>query len=275
MTSVGDPNRRLTPLEVAELHQQADTDSQQSAIHHTLGPSGIQASPGNHSHNGRDSRVIDSLANPSTPVGSITMFAATNPPEGWLICNGHAVSREVYGVLFAVIGLAFGVGDNTTTFNVPDMRDRFPVGAGSTYSVNTKGGATTVALDTNSMPSHSHSASASSSTDTQGYHGHSAGASTSVYDAGSHQHYNRDEGSGSTPGTAGGVQYVAAGAGTAYRWDDPAGSHSHSAGTSVQVYDAGSHAHNTSTGVSVNNAGGNGSHENRPPYIGINFIIKA
>jgi len=270
MTSVGDPNRRLTPTEVAELHISADTDAQPSAIHHTIGLSGTQASPGNHTHNGRDSRTIDSLANPSTPVGGLMIYAATDPPAGWLICNGQAVSRETYGVLFAVIGLTYGTGDGLTTFNVPDMRDRFPVGAGSTYSLNTKGGSTTVALTSAQLASHSHSGSASSA----GSHSHSASASsgTSVFDAGSHQHQTRDEGSGSTPGTAAGVQFLAAGAGTAYRMADSAGSHSHSASTSTSVSIDSSSAHSHT--VSTDPTGSGTAHENRPPYIGLNFIIK-
>jgi microcystin-dependent protein len=47
----------------------------------------------------------------------------------WLFCDGRAVSRSTYAALFAVTGTAFGVGDGSTTFNLPDLRRRFPIGA--------------------------------------------------------------------------------------------------------------------------------------------------
>lgn len=60
------PNQQLTALQVSQLHRQADTDSQPSAAHHTLGPSGTQAAPGNHRHDGQQSkRLYD-------PPGSVT-----------------------------------------------------------------------------------------------------------------------------------------------------------------------------------------------------------
>jgi microcystin-dependent protein len=61
----------------------------------------------------------------AVPVGSITMHAADAAPSGWLECDGGAVSRATYAGLFAAIGTVFGVGDGTTTFNVPDLRGEF------------------------------------------------------------------------------------------------------------------------------------------------------
>jgi microcystin-dependent protein len=62
------------------------------------------------------------------PIGSVIMFAGTTAPTGWLLCYGQAISRSTYSGLFAIIGTAYGVGDGTTTFNLPDMRGRFPLG---------------------------------------------------------------------------------------------------------------------------------------------------
>ena len=73
-------------------------------------------------------------------VGEISMFAGSTAPTGWLICNGSAVSRTTYSALFAVIGTTYGSGDGSATFNLPDFRNNFPVGAGNTYSLNSKGG---------------------------------------------------------------------------------------------------------------------------------------
>lgn len=59
------------------------------------------------------------------PAGSVIAYAAIAAPDGWLKANGAAVSRETYADLFAAIGTTFGVGDGTTTFNVPDLRGSF------------------------------------------------------------------------------------------------------------------------------------------------------
>lgn len=65
------------------------------------------------------------------PVGSIHEYAGTTPPNNWLLCDGSAVSRTAYSELYAVIGTTFGVGDGSSTFNLPDFRGRSPLGAGS------------------------------------------------------------------------------------------------------------------------------------------------
>ena len=63
-------------------------------------------------------------------AGMVQMFAGSTAPTGWLMCNGQAVSRTTYATLFAVIGTTYGTGDGSTTFNVPDMRGRAPIGVG-------------------------------------------------------------------------------------------------------------------------------------------------
>lgn len=77
---------------------------------------------------------LDTMA--GTLVGSVTMYAGSSAPTGWLLCNGQAVSRTTYSALFSAIGTVWGVGDGSTTFNVPDMRESSPYGAG-TYSAVT------------------------------------------------------------------------------------------------------------------------------------------
>jgi microcystin-dependent protein len=59
------------------------------------------------------------------PTGSVIAVASETVPAGYLECNGAAVSRTAYADLFAVIGIAHGYGDNSTTFNLPDYRGRF------------------------------------------------------------------------------------------------------------------------------------------------------
>ncbi len=60
--------------------------------------------------------------------GMICAFGRATAPSGWLICDGSAVSRTTYADLFAVIGTNYGYGDNSTTFNLPDLRGKFPRG---------------------------------------------------------------------------------------------------------------------------------------------------
>lgn len=74
------------------------------------------------------------------PTGGMLMWGTASAPTGYLLCNGATVSRSTYSALFAVIGTAYGAGDGSTTFTLPDFRDRFPVGAGTTYSANSTGG---------------------------------------------------------------------------------------------------------------------------------------
>lgn len=84
------------------------------------------------------SKYLSGMA--TVPVGAITAYGGTVAPDDWLVCNGAAVSRTTYPDLFAAIGTAFGAGDGSTTFNLPDMRDRFPVGSGGSYTLGTAGG---------------------------------------------------------------------------------------------------------------------------------------
>lgn len=65
------------------------------------------------------------------PIGSIQAYGGSTAPQGWLICDGSAVSRTIYSELFSVIGTTYGTGDGSTTFNVPDFRGRTAQGAGT------------------------------------------------------------------------------------------------------------------------------------------------
>ena len=67
----------------------------------------------------------------SSPVGSFLPYGSGTPPTGYLACDGSAVSRTTYASLFSIIGVSFGPGDGSTTFNLPDSRGLFLRGAGS------------------------------------------------------------------------------------------------------------------------------------------------
>lgn len=68
---------------------------------------------------------------PLLPAGSIIMWSGSSAPSGWLLCDGSNVSRTTYASLFAIAGTSYGVGDGSTTFGLPDLRDRFPLGKGT------------------------------------------------------------------------------------------------------------------------------------------------
>jgi microcystin-dependent protein len=83
-----------------------------------------------------------------SPTGVISMWSTATPPTGWLLCAGTAVSRTTYAPLFAVIGTTFGVGDGSTTFNLPNYVNRMPFGASLTTTASFTGtinGATSTA----------------------------------------------------------------------------------------------------------------------------------
>lgn len=150
------------------------------------------------------------------PSGGIILWSGSTAsiPSGWVLCNGS----------------------NST----PDLRDRFVVGAGSSYGVNATGGASSVTLSTSQIPAHNHSASSSSS--------------TTIHDSG-HSHSIsalRPSESGNTISTASGGTAVTAS--------------TNSATTGITA--------STSTSTSIGNTGGGGSHENRPPYYALAYIMK-
>ena len=110
----------------------------------------------------------------SVPVGTIFAYGANSTPNnGWLLCDGSAVSRNTYAALFAAIGTTWGAGNNSTTFRLPDLRRRVLMGSGGTKvrapnnTVGSVGGSEsataplpahthTVSSHTHSMASHTH-----------------------------------------------------------------------------------------------------------------------
>ena len=105
------------------------------------------------------------------PPGVIVPYGVSAAPTGFLLCNGQAVSRTTYSALFAVVSALYGAGDESSTFNVPDLRGRFIAGwdAGTEVltdvtagmivgsPIATVGGTQAVQLTEAQMPSHDHS----------------------------------------------------------------------------------------------------------------------
>lgn len=90
---------------------------------------------------------IKSIVYDGVPTGTVLSFAGKTAPTNYLLCNGQAVSRTAYADLFKVIGTTYGAGDGSSTFNLPNLVDRFVEGgstSGATKSAglpNIKGGA--------------------------------------------------------------------------------------------------------------------------------------
>ena len=85
----------------------------------------------------------DTDVSPLIPAGSVMAWTGGSAPGGWLACDGSAISRTTYAALFAIAGTAFGVGNGSSTFNIPDLQDRTLVGTGSN---NSRGDKTSAAL---------------------------------------------------------------------------------------------------------------------------------
>lgn len=74
------------------------------------------------------------------PAGAIMAYGSNTAPGGYLICDGSAISRTTYDHLFAAIGTTYGAGDGSTTFNLPDFRQRFLLGKATSGTGSTLGG---------------------------------------------------------------------------------------------------------------------------------------
>lgn len=89
-------------------------------------------------------------------IGSIVLFCGSVIPDHCLLCDGSAVSRSEYSDLFDAIGTTYGVGDGSTTFNLPDMSGRVPMGVSQAHVLGSTGGEATHTLLGTEIASHAH-----------------------------------------------------------------------------------------------------------------------
>lgn len=171
--------------------------------------------------------------------GEIRGFAGATLPPGWIQCDGSAIARATYSVLFAVIGTTWGVGDGSTTFNVPNLLERFPLGAGGPYPLGQHGGTTSVILAPTNLASHTHSV-----VDTGHTHG--------ITDPG-HHHTDTTVVSNITVGASAGGASIGGVTGNAVT------------GISVVA---------STTGITVANTGSGAPFSTLNPYAAINWMIK-
>ena len=93
-------------------------------------------------------------------LSEIALFAGTEPPTGWMFCDGSLLSVSAHQLLFTLIGTIYG-GDGVKEFALPDLRGRIPIGTGTGANLTPRslaqlGGIEKVKLDTNQMPEHHH-----------------------------------------------------------------------------------------------------------------------
>lgn len=162
--------------------------------------------------------------------GTMTAFAGSAAPSGWLLADGSVVSRSTYAALFAAIGTTYGSGDGSTTFKLPDLRQRFPLGKAATGTGSTLG-ASGGAIDhsyTWSVPGHTHTATLANSSHSWTFsnHTHTVTSPSTRFPLVMHPHcspldgnwYDGTCGYGVTPGetvttSAGGGQTVSSNGG--------------------------------------------------------------
>jgi len=188
-------------------------------------------------------------------MGIIKIFAGNFAPQNWMFCTGQLLPINQYNALFALLGTTYG-GDGKTTFGLPDLRGRAPIGynMGTTPPTNVPnltegaiGGTETQTLTINNMPAHTHAATVTQSTATLNVN--SADASIAVPTAGS---------SIATPGSNSGRAFAST---LGFNTTAPNVALNSS---SVSLTPASVSNATTGTGTPINTM---------PPYLGISYII--
>jgi microcystin-dependent protein len=226
----------------------------------------------------------------AVPVGVVNPFAGANAPAGWLLCYGQEVSRIQYPALFNTLSTTYGVGDGATTFNVPDLRGRTIAGvdnmggtdAGRLDIANSSGTVTgsqyvTLTSGQSGLPAHTHANTASFSG--------TAASHTHIQDSHSHSVYDPSHAHQFTP-RYGGYQGVGLEMNVP-SWSTPYGlGYGYVEGNYASTSNYSTTVGNQNTSITpagsvtvsnVNNTAANAAsaHDNMPPTMVLNYIIKA
>lgn len=217
----GDPQTGREPTQVTYQW----LNMLQEELANLLEGSGVPVNPA------KKDQLLD-LLKPSVSIqGQVSFFARSAAPTGWLKANGASVSRTTYAALFAAIGTAFGAGDGSTTFALPDLRGEFIRGFDDSRGVDA--GRVFGSWQGSQNLSHSHGGV----TSTVGDHSHTAWTDAQGNHAHNLNSYRCINNAGSTSGSSGAELSTLGGGGGATT--DAQGNHAHNVG----IGNAGSHAH--------------------------------
>lgn len=199
-------------------------------------------------------------------IGSIIAFAGSTLPDHYLLCDGAAISRADYADLFDVIGTAYGAGDGSTTFNLPNLAGRVAMGVTTGQVLGNSSGEETHLLTTSELPTHSH-------TIPQHTHANTIGAKTPqlthsiTQPAYTYTKLNAASANG--------------GAGTSVSGYNATTSAAMTRSTNLSIADHAATACTMSGSIAdcaaltSGSIGGDGRHNNMMPYIAVNYIICA
>ena len=207
-------------------------------------------------------RDVQALANAIDPIGYVPigcmmLWPTSVAPLNWLLCQGQQVDGSAWPRLAQLLGV-----DGNGKITLPDLSGKFPLGPNASHALGSTGGVESVALATGQLPAHAHTGTIASN----GSHTHTAGTDTQlVVPPGGYVVPYAGNVIDSLSGTAGTLHVPGTSLGIA--WAGTQGSHAHT----VIVNAAGAHVH----GVTIDNTGGGATHENMPPYVTVNYIIRA
>ena len=201
-----------------------------------------------------------------TPIGAGMLWYTSTAPAGYLLCDGSAVSRTSFAGLFGILGTMYGTGNGSTTFNLPDLRQRFPVGKAASGTASTLAGTGGAIDHTHTVPAHHHAMGTGADLNITSSGAHSHGITDPT-----HTHAHNGTAAANFAGTGGlqGAQITTPMTITA-------------AATGITVNSA-SHVHASASfagkiGLVTGGVDGNAamtSGTQNPPYLVINYIIKA
>lgn len=204
-------------------------------------------------HNEDGTHITSATALNIVPVGAIVIWPTDTAKSGWVLCRGQQLSRLTYKGLFDVISTTYGAGDGSTTFNVPDLQQRFPLGKAVSGTGSTLAGTGGAIDHTHTTPAHGHTISGSTANESGHTHSVDPPDTDLTYDTtsfdtnldGSFSPAVSDIGALMTPHTN--IGSFTSGAGSA---------HGHGAGT-----------------LGADSGGSGTSGTANPPFLSLNYII--
>jgi microcystin-dependent protein len=207
--------------------------------------------------------LMSAVATLLMPPGIILDFGGSTAPNGFLFCDGSAVSRTTYSTLYGVIGTTYGTGDGSTTFNVPDCRGRTSIGVGQGTGLTNRVLASTGGEERHThiiaeLPAHNHPMSETA-------HNHSQNAHNHALNDGGHLHAIQGNGTGYASGALGSYTFALTGS---------APNGSQGAGTGCTIANNTPTNNAASTGITTQNTGSATPFNVLQPFVTFNKIIK-